>query len=111
LNGQGKAVRGASVLVLGVAYKRDIDDIRESPALDIIRLLKGQGARVAYSDPHVARFREDGNEFRSVELTPDVVAAADCVMIVTDHTSVDYRMIKRTAKLVVDTRNALPKEI
>jgi len=111
LNGQGKAVRGAAVLVLGVAYKRDIDDIRESPALDIIRLLKGQGARVTYSDPHVPRFREDGTEFRSVELTPEAVAAADCVMIVTDHTSVDYRMIKRTARLVVDTRNALPKEI
>jgi UDP-N-acetyl-D-glucosamine dehydrogenase len=111
LNGMGKAVRGASVLVLGVAYKRDIDDIRESPALDIIRLLEGQGARVTYSDPHVPRFREDGQEFRSVELTPETVAAADCVMIVTDHTAVDYRMIKRTAKLVVDTRNALPKEV
>jgi UDP-N-acetyl-D-glucosamine dehydrogenase len=110
LNGQGKAVRGAAVLVLGVAYKRDIDDIRESPALDIIRLLEGQGARVTYSDPHVPRFREDGQEFRSIELTPDVVAAADCVMIVTDHTAVDYRMIKRQAKLVVDTRNAIPKE-
>jgi UDP-N-acetyl-D-glucosamine dehydrogenase len=110
LNEQGKAVRGASVLVLGVAYKRDIDDIRESPALDIIRLLEGQGARVTYSDPHVARFREDGQEFRSVELTPEAVAAADCVMIVTDHTAVDYRMIKRKAKLVVDTRNAIPKE-
>jgi UDP-N-acetyl-D-glucosamine dehydrogenase len=111
LNSQGKAVRGASVLVLGVAYKRDIDDIRESPALDIIRLLKGQGARVAYSDPHVPLFREDGQEFKSVELTPEVVAAADCVMVVTDHTSVDYRMIKRTAKLVVDTRNAIPREV
>jgi UDP-N-acetyl-D-glucosamine dehydrogenase len=110
LNGQGKAVRGAAVLVLGVAYKRDIDDIRESPALDIIRLLRGQGARVTYSDPHVPRFREDGQEFRSVELTPAVVGAVDCVMIVTDHTSVDYGMIKRAAKLVVDTRNALPKE-
>ena len=110
LNGQGKAVRGASVLVLGVAYKRNIDDIRESPALDIIRLLRGQGARVTYSDPHVPRFREDGQEFRSVELTPEVVAAADCVMIVTDHTQVDYRMIKQAAQLVVDTRNALPKE-
>jgi UDP-N-acetyl-D-glucosamine dehydrogenase len=110
LNGQGKAVRGASVLVLGVAYKRDIDDIRESPALDIIRLLEGQGARVSYSDPHVPRFREDGQEFRSVKLTPDVVAAADCVMIVTDHTAVDYRMIKQRARLVVDTRNAIPKE-
>jgi UDP-N-acetyl-D-glucosamine dehydrogenase len=111
LNSHGKAVRGASVLVLGVAYKRDIDDIRESPALDIIRLLKGQGAKVTYSDPHVPKFREDGQEFRSVELGPEVVAAADCVMIVTDHTSVDYHMIKRAAKLVVDTRNALPKEV
>ena len=111
LNGQGKAVRGASVLVLGVAYKRDIDDIRESPALDIIRLLEGQGARVTYFDPHVPRFREDGQEFKSVDLTPEAVAAADCVMVVTDHTAVDYRMIKRKAKLVVDTRNAIPKEV
>ena len=110
LNSQGKAVRGASVLVLGVAYKRDIEDIRESPALDIIRLLQGQGARVTYFDPHVPRFREDGREFRSVELTPAVVAAADCVMIVTDHSAVDYHMIKHTAQLVVDTRNAIPKE-
>ena len=110
LNGQGKAVRGASVLVLGVAYKRDIEDIRESPALDIIRLLEGQGAKVSYFDPHVPTFREDGHEFRSVKLTPEVVAAADCVMVVTDHSSVDYRMIKQRAKLVVDTRNALPRE-
>jgi UDP-N-acetyl-D-glucosamine dehydrogenase len=110
LNSQGKAVQGASVLVLGVAYKRDIEDIRESPALDIIRLLVGQGAKVTYFDPHVPRFREDGHEFRSIELTPERVAAADCVMVVTDHTSVDYRMIKRKAKLVVDTRNAIPKE-
>jgi UDP-N-acetyl-D-glucosamine dehydrogenase len=111
LNGQGKAVKGASVLVLGVAYKRDIEDIRESPALDIIRLLEGQGARVSYFDPHVPRFREDGQEFRSVELTPEVVAAADCVIVVTDHTAVDYRMIKRQARLVVDTRNVMPKEV
>ncbi len=111
LNSQGRAVQGASVLVLGVAYKRDIEDIRESPALDIIRLLEGQGARVSYFDPHVPRFREDGREFRSVDLTPELVAAADCVMVVTDHSSIDYRMIKRKAKLVVDTRNALPKEV
>jgi UDP-N-acetyl-D-glucosamine dehydrogenase len=110
LNLQGKAVRGASVLVLGVAYKRDIDDIRESPALDIIRLLEGQGARVAYSDPHVPCFSENGHEYRSVPLDSQSVAAADCVMIVTDHTAVDYRMIGRSAKLVVDTRNAMPKE-
>ena len=110
LNGQGRAVRGASVLVLGVAYKRDIDDIRESPALDILRLLEGQGARVSYHDPHVPCFAEDGHEYRSVPLTPEAVRAADCVMIVTDHSAVDYHMIKRTARLVVDTRNAMPKE-
>jgi UDP-N-acetyl-D-glucosamine dehydrogenase len=110
LNHQAKAVRGASVLVLGVAYKRDIDDIRESPALDIIRLLEGQGARVTYSDPHVPCFSEDGHEYRSVALDASSVAAADCVMIVTDHSDVDYGMIKRNAKLVVDTRNAMRKE-
>jgi UDP-N-acetyl-D-glucosamine dehydrogenase len=110
LNDQGKAVRGAVVLVLGVAYKRDIDDIRESPALDIIRLLEDQGARVTYHDPHVPVLEEDGHEFRSVPLDPETVAAADCIMIVTDHSAVDYRMIRRKAKLVVDTRNAMPKE-
>jgi UDP-N-acetyl-D-glucosamine dehydrogenase len=110
LNLQGRAVRGASVLVLGVAYKRDIDDIRESPALDIIRLLEGQGARVSYHDPHVPCFAEDGHEYRSVALTPETVSAADCVMVVTDHSAIDYAMIKRRAKLVVDTRNAMPKE-
>jgi len=110
LNEQGKAVRGAAILVLGVAYKRDIDDIRESPALDIIRLLEGQGAQVSYHDPHVPTFAENGHEFHSVPLDPAAVAAADCVMIVTDHSAVDYRMIRRKAKLVVDTRNAMPKE-
>ena len=110
LNGRGKAVRGARVLVLGVAYKRDIDDIRESPALDIIRLLEGQGASVSYYDPHVPVFSEDGREFHSVTLTPDLVAQADCVLVVTDHSVVDYRMIKRRANLIVDTRNAIPKE-
>jgi len=110
LNLQGRAVRGASVLVLGVAYKRDIDDIRESPALDIIRLLEGQGARVSYHDPHVPCFTEDGHDYRSVALTPEAVRAADCVMVVTDHSAIDYRLIRREAKLVVDTRNAMPKE-
>ncbi len=110
LNGRGKAVRGANVLVLGVAYKRDIDDIRESPALDIIRLLEGQGASVSYSDPHVPVFSENGHEFRSVALTPELVGKVDCVLVVTDHSVVDYRMIKRRAQLIVDTRNAIPKE-
>ena len=109
LNQQGKAVKGATVLVLGVAYKRDIDDIRESPALDIIRLLEGQGARVAYSDPHVPCFSENGHEYRSVPLTRQSVAAADCVMIVTDHSDFDYAVVARHARMVVDTRNAMPR--
>jgi UDP-N-acetyl-D-glucosamine dehydrogenase len=110
LNQQGKAVKGATVLVLGVAYKRDIDDIRESPALDIIRLLEGQGARVAYSDPHVPCFSENCHEYRSVPLTQQSLAAADCVMIVTDHSDFDYVTVARNARVVVDTRNAMPKE-
>ena len=109
LNGHGKAVRGANILVLGVAYKKDIDDIRESPALDIIRLLQQQGATVTYHDPHVPGFREDGNEMKSVTFTPDTVAAADCVMIVTDHSAIDYRMVRDRSQLVVDTRRALPR--
>ena len=107
LNRHSKSMRGSRVLVLGVAYKKDIDDIRESPALDIIRLLEQQGARVTYHDPFVAHFTEDGHEYRSTELTPGAVAEADCVLIVTDHSSIDYAMIRDRARLVVDTRNAL----
>jgi UDP-N-acetyl-D-glucosamine dehydrogenase len=109
LNGQGRAVRGANVLVLGVAYKRDIEDIRESPALDIIRLLEQQGARVSYHDPHVAVFREDEREFRSVPLTPATIEAADCVIVVTDHSAIDFHQVKRHARLAVDTRHVLPR--
>ena len=107
LNRHSKSMRGSRILVLGVAYKKDIDDIRESPALDIIRLLEQQGARVSYHDPFVGHFREDGHEYRSTELTPDAVAEADCVLIVTDHSSIDYAMVRDRARLVVDTRNAL----
>ncbi|HET8624723.1 MAG TPA: nucleotide sugar dehydrogenase [Gemmatimonadales bacterium] len=109
LNGAGRAVRGAKVLVLGVAYKRDIDDIRESPALDIIRLLEQQGAVVTYHDPHVPVLREDGREYRSVALTRASLEAADCVMIVTDHSAIDFHLVKRHARLAVDTRRALPR--
>jgi UDP-N-acetyl-D-glucosamine dehydrogenase len=109
LNGRGRAVRGANVLVLGVAYKRDIDDLRESPALDIIRLLEQQGAKVTYHDPHVPSFSEDGHEYRSVPLTPQTVEAADCVMVVTDHSAIDFTMVKRHARLAVDTRHAMPR--
>ena len=107
LNRHSKSMRGSRVLVLGVAYKKDIDDIRESPALDIIRLLEQQGARVAYHDPFVERFSEDGHEYRSTDLTPDAVGDADCVLIVTDHSAIDYGMVRDRARLVVDTRNAL----
>ncbi|HUS61451.1 MAG TPA: UDP binding domain-containing protein, partial [Acidimicrobiales bacterium] len=109
LNSAGRAVRGARVLVLGVAYKRDIDDIRESPALDIIRLLEQQGAEVAYHDPHVPVVREDGKEYRSVPLDRAALEAADCVMIVTDHSAIDFHLVKRHARLAVDTRRALPR--
>ncbi|HEY8106849.1 MAG TPA: nucleotide sugar dehydrogenase [Gemmatimonadales bacterium] len=109
LNEKGRAVRGAAVLVLGVAYKRDIEDIRESPALDIIRLLEQQGARVTYHDPHVPAFREDTQEYRSVPLTPATIEAADCVLVVTDHSAIDFHLVKRHARLAVDTRHVLPR--
>jgi UDP-N-acetyl-D-glucosamine dehydrogenase len=109
LNGAGKAVRGSSLLVLGVAYKRDIEDIRESPALDIIKLLQGQGANVSYHDPHVPEFVEDGHRARSIPLTASALEGADCVVIVTDHSTIDWRLVRRHSRLVVDTRNALKR--
>ncbi len=106
LNTSRKPVNGSRVLVLGVAYKKDIDDMRESPALDVIRLLEEQGAVVAYHDPHVGTFREDGHERASVELSDDELSSADAVVIVTDHSSVDYQRVVNLAALLVDTRNA-----
>ncbi len=107
LNSVGKAVRGSKVLVLGVAYKRDIDDLRESPALDIIKLLEQQGASVSYHDPFVARFSEDAHTYESAPLTGATLGGADCVIIVTDHQGVDYDLVRKQARLIVDTRNAL----
>ena len=109
LNDRGRAIKGSKVLVVGVAYKKDIDDLRESPALDILRLLTVHGAEVAYHDPFVAGFTEDGHTHESVPLTAETLEAADAVMIVTDHTSLDYGLIRRHSKLVVDTRNALAR--
>ncbi|HEU4800632.1 MAG TPA: nucleotide sugar dehydrogenase [Gemmatimonadales bacterium] len=109
LNDHGKAMRGAKVLVLGVAYKKDIDDLRESPALDIIRLLEQFGADVSYHDPWVPSFTEDGHAFTSVPMTAESLAATDCVLVVTDHSNIDYAMVRQHASLVVDTRNALGK--
>lgn len=106
LNDQRKPVNGSRILVLGVAYKRDIDDMRESPALDVIRLLEERGAEVVYHDPHVPSFREDGHERLSVPFSDAELARADAVVIVTDHSSVDYQRVVDVAPVVVDTRNA-----
>jgi len=105
LNEASKPVKGSHIHILGVAYKRDIDDVRESPALDIIHLLMRLGAKISYSDPYVPEVTIDG-----VKLHPGSEAdltAADCVVIVTDHKDFDYKSLPAKAKLVVDTRNAL----
>jgi UDP-N-acetyl-D-glucosamine dehydrogenase len=107
LNEHGKALNGARLLVLGAAYKPDVSDLRESPALDVIGLLRGKGAVVEYYDPHVASLEHEGWELTSV---PDLLAAAsaaDCVVVVTDHTAIDYAAVAQRAKLVFDSRNAL----
>ena len=108
LNQHRKALNGSNVLILGVAYKRDIDDLRESPALDIIRLLEEKGALVSYHDPYVPEIREDGHSRArtAVKLTESALRSADCVVITTDHQVVDYELVVRSAQLVVDTRNA-----
>ncbi len=105
LNVDRKPVNGSRVLVLGVAYKRDIDDVRESPALDVIRLLEEQGATVEFHDPHIDSVREDGHVRKGVPLTKERLAAADAVVVVTDHRDVDYQMVIDNAPLVVDSRN------
>jgi UDP-N-acetyl-D-glucosamine dehydrogenase len=103
LNDHTKPVRGSRVHIYGVSYKRDIDDVRESPALDIMLLLQRRGAIVSYSDPHVPVLRLDGEELSSI----DEFESADCVVVVTDHTKFDYAKLAAGAKLIVDTRNAL----
>ena len=105
LNEVRKAVRGSRVLVLGVAYKRDIDDVRESPALDVIRLLEERGAHVEFHDPFVHEFREEGHVRKGVELSDEMLRWADAVVVVTDHKNVDYQRVVDHAALLVDTRN------
>ncbi len=114
LNDDQKAMKGARVLLLGVAYKKDIDDVRESPALSIIDRLRSKGCEVRYHDPFIGEVRFDdahtsgsGDALNSVELTDDEIKAADCVVIVTNHSAVDYQRVVNLAPLVVDTRNAL----
>ncbi len=115
LNQDQKSINGSTILVLGVAYKRDIDDIRESPSLDVMALLHRKGARVQYADPYVPALTKDcwhgaggiPDDLASQALTAATIGAADCVVILTDHRVVDYAMVQRAAKVVVDTRNAI----
>ena len=111
LNADRKPLNGSTVLVLGIAYKRDIDDVRESPSLDVMTLLRQKGARVQYADPYVptlaARSWHGGVELRTESITPSSLAEADCVAILTDHQVVDYDMVLRSSRLIVDTRNAI----
>ncbi len=113
LNTHGRPLRGSKVLVIGLAYKPDVDDVRETPAAEIIKLLVEHGAEVSYHDPHVPLFAgmRKYPEYRmhSVPLTPASLAAADCVLIVTNHAAIDWRLIGQHARLVVDSRNAMAK--
>jgi len=118
LNDERKAMKGSNVLLLGVAYKKDINDVRESPALSIIDRLRAKGANVRYHDPFVAEIRFDdahtdssGEPLSSVSLTNDELQSADCVIIVTDHSDIDYKRICSIVPLIVDTRNALNGDI
>ncbi|MBZ5581424.1 MAG: nucleotide sugar dehydrogenase [Acidobacteriia bacterium] len=105
LNDAGKPVKGSRIHVMGVAYKRDIDDMRESPALDVILLLQRRGAEVTYSDPHVASLRMDSSVLQAAP--EETAAEADCAVVITDHSAFDYKGLVERARLIVDTRNAL----
>ncbi|MBI4485494.1 MAG: nucleotide sugar dehydrogenase [Acidobacteria bacterium] len=111
LNSRAKSVSRSSILVAGISYKRDINDIRESPALDLMALLQAKGARVAYADPHVPELPAGAWPGRqtlyATEMTPAVVAQFDCVVVVADHQAFDYEMLVEAAALIVDTRNAI----
>jgi len=110
LNGHEKSVKGSKILLLGVAYKKDVDDLRESPSLKLLELLNARGAVLDYNDPYFPALHKmrhyDFSNMKSVELSPQRLATYDCVLIATDHTSYDYEAIVRDSKLVVDTRNA-----
>tara|TARA_R110000751_G_scaffold84763_1_gene169416 strand:+ start:751 stop:2088 length:1338 start_codon:yes stop_codon:yes gene_type:complete len=113
LNAQGKAVKGSKILVLGLAYKKNIDDTRESPAVEIMSLLQDKGAKVAYSDPHVPTFPQKRDyyfDLKSVKLNAKSIAEFDCVVLATDHDGFDYCTLAFNAQLVVDTRGRLSGE-
>jgi UDP-N-acetyl-D-glucosamine dehydrogenase len=107
LNEHGKPLKGARILLLGVAYKKDIDDLRESPALPIIEELRARGAAVTYNDPYVPTLRLGDERLESAGLTKELLQWADCVGVHTDHSSYDWNWIGAHAQVVVDTRNAM----
>jgi len=109
LNERGKCMRDARILILGLAYKKDVDDVRESPSLKLITLLRQKGAKVDYNDPYVQRthkMREYDLKMTSVPVTENNLKRYDCVLIATDHTAYDYKFIVKHSSLIVDTRNA-----
>lgn len=106
LSDQGKGLKGAKVLILGVAYKKDIEDPRESPSAEVLHLLAARGASISFHDPYVERFTEHGHDLHSSDLNPSILASSDLVLVLTDHSNVDYRMVVEHAPLVLDTRNA-----
>ena len=107
LNHHGKCLKGARMLIVGVAYKKDINDVRESPALDIISLLARRGVKISYHDPFVPSFQIEGIQQQSADLTDETIEAQDCVVIVTNHSRLDYKKVVKSSKLIMDTRNAL----
>jgi UDP-N-acetyl-D-glucosamine dehydrogenase len=106
LNDRERSVKGSQILLLGVSYKRDVDDLRESPALDIVQILEGRGAKISYHDPHVPRFELDGKSYTSTESLLASVRKADLVVIVTDHSDFPYKDVVEAASVLLDTRNA-----
>ncbi len=107
LNSSGRPLKGAKILILGVTYKKDIDDMRETPVLKIIGLLEKNGARVSYSDPYVPEFAHNGKNYKSKRITPETLQSFDLVIITTDHGKFDYNLIYKYSPLILDTRNAL----
>ena len=106
LNGQRLAVNGARVLIMGVAYKRDIGDMRESPALDVMSHLAERGAELSFHDPYVAECEVGEHRFKGVDLTDEVIQEADIIVILTDHSEVDYAGLVAKGRCIFDTRNA-----
>jgi UDP-N-acetyl-D-glucosamine dehydrogenase len=111
LNSVGKSVKGADILILGVAYKKDIDDERESPAADIIDMLLEKGGKVTYADPYIPKFDTGKDVLEAISFNTDALRKAELVIIITDHSVVDYDVVLRESKLILDTRNAIKPRI